>query len=70
MRTELCGMGGRSKDPLEVLPDPAKIDGIMQIQRGRVWNWKRITSHNFVMSELADRLIVGNSRDILAECIS
>lgn len=61
----------RSRDLLEVLPDPGEInDRVLRIDRGRVWDKKTVTYHNYAMFLLSDRLIVGNSRDILEELIS
>ncbi len=55
--------------PLEVLPDPQTVDRLLPITRGTVWSRKTVALHNRMMFQLADRLVVGNNREALEECI-
>lgn len=54
---------------LDVLPDPMLEDGLLPIHRA-VWSRSKVKNHNWIMAQLADRLVVGESREVLEQCIS
>lgn len=55
--------------PLQILPDPQNTDRLLHITRGIVWDRKTVALHNRMMFDLADRLVAGNNRVALEECI-
>lgn len=56
--------------PLKILPDPTHGDALVSVTRGKVWSQKLVASHNHVMALLSDQLIVGESKDVLEQCIA
>jgi hypothetical protein len=54
--------------PLTILPDPLRSDRL--VRRGTVWSKHLVANHNLVMTYLADRFIVGKSRELLEQCMS
>lgn len=55
---------------LKILPDPIRGDGLLPVTRGAVWSRNMVTSHNWKMVQLSDRLVVGESKEVLEQCIS
>ena len=55
---------------LEVIPDPILRDRTVPISRGRVWNKETVANHNKVMGLLSDRLVVGESKEVLEQCLT
>lgn len=55
---------------LEVLPDPIRTDQLLPITRRAVWSRDVVTSHNWKMVQLSDRLVVGESKEVLEQCVS
>lgn len=53
---------------LEALPDPLAENVQLSITRGVVWNSERVNSFNRKMAILSDRLLVGESKEILQAC--
>lgn len=58
---------GRSR--LKILPDPIPGDALVSVISGEVWSRRLVANHNRVMALLSDRLIVGESREVLEQCI-
>ena len=56
-------------DPLTILPDPLHLDCLLSIKRGTVWRKDMVETHNLVMTYLAERFIVGKSREALEDCM-
>lgn len=56
--------------PLKILPDPTHGDALVSVTRGKVWSQKLVANHNRVMALLSDQLIVGESKDVLEQCIA
>lgn len=54
---------------LEVLPDPTLEDDLHPVIRGAAWSRKVVVAHNRRMVLLADRLTVGESKEVLEQCI-
>ena len=55
---------------LGILPDPTRTDSLLPITRGAVGNRNMVTRHNWKMVHLADRLVVGESKELLEQCVS
>ena len=55
---------------MTVLPDPPNVDSQLSITHGVVWNQRIVYNFNWKMMQLSDRLIVGESKDILEACTS
>ena len=55
--------------PLKILPDPIRGDGLVSVISGKVGSRGMVANHNRVMALLSDRLIVGESREVLEQCI-
>jgi hypothetical protein len=55
---------------LKILPDPIRGDGLLPVTRGAVWSRNMVPSHNWKMVQLSDRLVVGESKEVLEQCIS
>ncbi|MDD2389350.1 MAG: DUF4238 domain-containing protein [Desulfobacterales bacterium] len=55
---------------LTVLPDPPNEDSQLSITHGAVWNQRLVNNFNWKMAQLSDRLVVGESKDILEACTS
>jgi Protein of unknown function (DUF4238) len=62
------------KDPgssrLKILPEPIRGDGLLSVISGKVWSRKLIANHNRVMALLSDRLVVGESKEVLKQCVA
>ncbi len=55
---------------LAVLPEPPADDVQISITHGVVWNAKVVNNFNWKMMQLSDRLIVGESKELLEACTS
>lgn len=55
---------------LAVLPEPPPEDGRLSITHGAVWSTKVVNNFNWKMVQLSDRLIVGESKEVLEACTS
>ena len=55
---------------LDVLPDPILGDCLLPIIHGMVWSSGVVTNFNWKMAQLADRLVVGESKELLVQCVS
>jgi len=51
------------------LPDPKDAHGRIEITSGIEWNWEQVLKMNWVMYQLADRVIVANGREVLEQCL-
>lgn len=58
------------RSPLKVLPDPIRGDGLLSVINGKVWRRELVANHNKVMVLLSDQLIVGESKEVLEQCIA
>jgi hypothetical protein len=56
--------------PIEVLPEPSVEDGHISITHGAIWEKEAVNEFNWKMMQLSNKLVVGNSRKILQECIA
>jgi len=55
---------------LTLLPEPPDEDGSISITHGIVWTTNMVTSVNWKLLQLADHLIVGESREVLEQCLA
>jgi hypothetical protein len=55
---------------LDVLPDPILGDSLLPITHGVVWSREVVTRHNWRLVQLSDRLVVGENKEVLEQCIS
>ncbi len=69
MRHPQC-LRGPNTDRLKVLPNPLHTNWLIAISNGAVWSRDAIRRHNSVMFKLADRIVAGESKQILQEAIS
>ena len=56
--------------PLKILPDPIRGDGLVSVISGKVGSRGMVANYNRAMALLSDRLIVGESREVLEQCIA
>lgn len=56
--------------PLVVLPKPPVGDGQISITHGAVWTTEVVNNFNWKMVQLSDRLVVGESEEVLEACTS
>lgn len=54
---------------LKILPDPIREDWL-PVTSGAAWSRNKVISHNLKMVQLSDRLVVGESKEVLEQCIS
>ena len=54
---------------LEVLPEPRRGEDLLPVTTGRVWSKRMVANHNKAMVHLSDRLVVGQSKEVLEECV-
>lgn len=57
---------------LNILPEPIPIrgDDLLSVTSGKVWSRKLVANHNRVMAQLSDWQVVGESKEVLEQCIS
>lgn len=61
---------GADMSALTVLPDPPPEPARLSITHGAVWSTQKVNNFNWKMVQLADRYVVGGSRDVLEACTS
>jgi hypothetical protein len=60
----------KEKGASEALPKDLEVnDGEIELRKGVVWNEKEVQSHNWVMYQLSQDLIVGESREVLENVV-
>ena len=56
--------------PLELLPEPRVEDGQISITHGEIWTTEVVNNFNWKMAQLSNRLVVGESKELLQACTS
>jgi hypothetical protein len=58
------------KKSSDALPKDTEVeDGVLEIRSGVTWNKKQVKAHNWVMYQLSQDLIAGDSKEILENAV-
>jgi hypothetical protein len=63
------GVAGTTVSPLHLLPTPEHEDGQLPIVHGAVWEQDPVDRFNWKLLQLAERLVVGESVEVLRRCV-